>query len=439
LASPSIAADQARGIPITRRTYGMDEAAVRETLLDIAKKIREGMRTPSIRSMAGNVIKQKGSPSSIRGRAQVLLDFVRTAVNYAPDPPMVEMVQSAPISLCAPGAPICIPIGDCDDLVVALGSLYGSVGLDVRVLKQTYGPEDQEHVLVAVLDEDHNWLAADPSAKTLPVGMKARASQEVWMDPSDPKDLKISAPEGEFIGVGKPRLTEAMERCMLAGGKEPCCSACAKGEPCTECGSKVHPCPCETGVQPTKALALRPMFGAFGMIDPNLATPSPFTQALADINEMSTEITAADALANASGTTDYSSAVTAYQAAGQFGATTVGPETDLAGYPNITQPFTQAAWNINTALAGITTTSATQNDAQNAATLARTMLSYYQQAAAAGTVAWRRGQPAGTTNPGAPAAGVGSVVAWTIGLATVGGIVWGIHRRGAIRVRRVRR
>src|SRR5260370_42374558 len=43
----------------------------------------------------------------------------------------------------------------------------------------------------------------------------------------------------------------------------------------------------------------------------------------------------------------YGDAITAYKAAGQTGATTVGPEIDLGGPRAVTQKITQNAWKFN--------------------------------------------------------------------------------------------
>lgn len=180
---------------------------------------------------------------------------------------MVEFVQSATTSLCTPDAKLCIPIGDCDDLVIALGSLMMASGLDVQCLIQDYGPEQQQHILLAFKDESGQTLTCDPSALAKPIGFKDTAVNEFWMDPLNPQDLKISAPAGEFVGVGRPKTMGkivaprlppdpcAKGRCGFAPrvalvktvAKKPCCSACAEGKPCTGCGSTVHPCSCETG------------------------------------------------------------------------------------------------------------------------------------------------------------------------------------------------
>lgn len=241
----------------------MDETAIRKTLVKIAQYIREGARTPSIRKIADSAVTRvypRGVHTTNRDVAQALLDWVREHVRYRPDPRMVEMVQNPKITLCADDAPICIPVGDCDDLVSAYGAFLGSMGVDVKVLVQDYGPEaTEQHVLILFEDDDGTWLTADPSSKSKPIGLKDPAVREYTVDPLTPEDINMpNAPQAEFITVGRPQET------LGHGGKKPCCKSCGEGGPCTGCGSKVHPCPCETGqmVGAGAKLPFRPMIGA---------------------------------------------------------------------------------------------------------------------------------------------------------------------------------
>ncbi len=84
---------------------------------------------------------------------------------------------------------------------------------------------------------------------------------------------------------------------------------------------------------------------------------------------------------------DYTGAVTAYQQAGAAGAQTLGPEIDSCGQAQITQNFTQQAWQLNAVLAAIPAATATQTQALEAASLAQKMLQLYQQAIDAGQTA----------------------------------------------------
>src|SRR4029077_12630597 len=103
-----------------------------------------------------------------------------------------------------PGAPMCIPVEDCDGLVVAYATLTTAYGIPSHVIKQYFGPDQQEHVLVEVQDDNGDWLSADPSVQDRPIGWRASALREDIIDPSDPSSIGlVGAPEAEFIGVGR--------------------------------------------------------------------------------------------------------------------------------------------------------------------------------------------------------------------------------------------
>jgi hypothetical protein len=101
--------------------------------------------------------------------------------------------------------------GDCDDMLVVLGSAAYIItsaatggSPDVRIVKQYFGPGEQEHVLVSVQSETGEWLYADPSTR-MPVGRAQKAVSEEWYDPLD----MVSAARGvgtgpEIVTLGNP-------------------------------------------------------------------------------------------------------------------------------------------------------------------------------------------------------------------------------------------
>jgi hypothetical protein len=122
-----------------------------------------------------------------------------------------------------------------------------------------------------------------------------------------------------------------------------------------------------------------------------------------DLSTFDSQVSAADS-ATAAG--QFGQAVGMYQAAGQLGATGIGPELDTQT-GGASQPLTQQAWGINTTLATIPNdlTTAGAADAQNAQGLVRQMRALYAQAQALPTA----GGGAPATPP--PSSGSGSVAA----------------------------
>lgn len=323
---------------ITRVEYPVGVAGVHLSLTEIAGRIREGGRTPSIRAFAEMVVRQKVPPAqhtSAKQAAEILLEYIVDNVRYRADPPMTEWTQSANVTLCVNGAPMCIPVGDCDDLIVALGSLLMAYGIPVRVVKQTFGYGDQEHVLIEFQDEGGSWIAADPTPRSpsMPVGQKAIATHEDYINPLDPSAIGMVAgtPDAEFIGVGKMDRQKSVTR---------------------------------RGV---------------GVI-----TANSYSQASVDLaNQVVAVIAAGDIYMNAS-PAELTQAVSSYQAAGNAGATSVGPEIDAAGSP-FTSAFTQQAWTLNAALAAVNATTPAMIDARIAQSYAKQMSALYTQAIALGS------------------------------------------------------
>jgi len=300
---------------------------------------------------------------------QCLLDAVREHTVYAPDPVGTEYVVSAAATLCLrPG--LCVRAGDCDDFSVALGSAIMSLGIPVLICKQRYGIDDQEHVLIVAQDESGKWFPADPTHPTWPVGQMAPSSENVYVDPMAPNLAGVSGlPEAQFIGVGGlPKVREILG----LGAKEPCGDTCceeeATGVPCASCASS-------TGlgdVDPFIGMTA----GAAGPTPPSPAYT--FDQASTDLqNQVASVIASGDTYLSSG---EVANAIQAYQAAGQAGATSVGPEIDLAGQPNLTQGWTQWAWQLNQQLAAISGSSTSTTDAQTAQNLAKQMLTVYQDA-----------------------------------------------------------
>lgn len=191
--------DASAGIPVVHEAYPDGEAGIQKSLRVICQKVSEGAKTSVMKSYAGNVLKQAGFPSSTKERAAALLLHVRSHVCYAPDALGTEQIQSAAVSLCVEGAPVCIPIGDCDDLTVALATLCAAAGMEVEIVRQFFGVSDQQHVMCEVKLENGQWFPIDPSSSKLLPGEKARATRETRCNPWNGAGLSSG---GEFVGIG---------------------------------------------------------------------------------------------------------------------------------------------------------------------------------------------------------------------------------------------
>lgn len=204
--APSVEEERRAGIRVVRMPFPNGVGGVKLSLEQIAQRIREGGKSPKVmgwamKALLDNGIDGRSARDSAFRKMSTLLDAVREATVYTPDPPDAELVKSAEAMLClAPG--LCVMGGDCDDQCVLLGSVLMSVGIPVLVIKQTFRPQDQEHVMIRAQDEAGNWIALDPSTR-LPAGQCAGARQEFAMDPLNPDMIGLTGvPQAEFVGIG---------------------------------------------------------------------------------------------------------------------------------------------------------------------------------------------------------------------------------------------
>lgn len=369
---------------VTRAPYPPGVAGVKMTLEYMAQLIRDGSKSASVQGWAGDQLHQAGITGRAKSdtnfkKAKVLLDAIRKVTVYTPDPPMTEMVKAAEIQLCLrPG--MCIRGSDCDDLSTLTGAVLASIGIPVRILKQTFSAGEQEHVLLEAQEEDGSWFALDPSTN-LPCGKKAYAEDEFRVDPFNPKLMGLQgAPvDGEFVGMGKT-----------------CGDTCCSAKPCSGCASK-------SKKLPTRYVGAVP------------ASQTLYAQAAADLtNQVMTVIQAGDTYRSAG---QWRDAIHSYQAAGMAGATGVGPEIDLVGAANATQPFTQKAWDLNQNLNAGVTIQPTESNVAYARNLVSQMVGYYVAAIQAGQAALAKTGGSLTV----PGGGMSLLEAggWTLGGAAV--------------------
>ena len=182
-------------------------AGAKLTLTTTARKIREA-RTPEMKAFAEWVVRQAGHAPDARLTnrqcATIFRDYVKKNVRYRPDPPGMELIQSAHITLCVPGTKgeqVCIPVEDCDGHIVALGGLMAAYGMDVHILDIQYGPGIQPHVILEFQDDDGRWVTVDSTPPYPPLGYRPVGKYTV-IDPLDPKMAPAGHAQGDFIGYG---------------------------------------------------------------------------------------------------------------------------------------------------------------------------------------------------------------------------------------------
>jgi hypothetical protein len=262
--TPGVERAKAAGYRIDVQPYPLGEAGIELSLDTVAKKIRDGRLDPDIRGWAGDVLIAAGKPTGVRDQAQALLDAFRQQTMYVSDPVGAEYIVSGAATACLrPG--LCVKARDCDDGVVFMGSALLSIGIPALVIKQDFGADKQQHVLVAAQDENGEWLAVDPST-SLPVGQRVKAVSEEIIDPMEVVG-SAGTSGAEIVTLG--HVTEAralskvggvwrerrygrqfawtgagwVEETPTRGLAEACCAACARGEGCS--GKPIAAAPAE--------------------------------------------------------------------------------------------------------------------------------------------------------------------------------------------------
>jgi len=370
----------ATAAPVTEwRPHPGGAEGAKVSLEKCSERVRKDYIDPLVVAFSRRVLNDRRDATSAKGKAQALLDAMKSRARYILDPSNAEYIASARLILCLDSTQkdYCHAGGDCDELTCTMCSMLMSVGIDCKLVGQSFtSSKVPTHVLLAAFDpQSETWFKIDPST-SLPVGRAYPASSEVEVDPltGAVPDFSGPGPAATFVGVG---------------------------------------------MVPAR-------LGALG------APGSPFAQANANLTAMMWAVKAGDMYRQAG---EFANAIGAYQAAGNAGATVVGPDIDLAGAPSTTQPITQQAWALNGRLNGglwliggqlvPLSASPTLEAATAAASAVKQMIAYYQQAIAVGTAAVASATK--TAFPG-PDTSTNTIIAWTVGLGIAAGLGWAVWR-----------
>lgn len=199
--NPGLERAAAGGVPTWRAPYPSGDRGVALSIEKVCTKIMEGRYDPAVSGWAVQVVKAAGldgrTGATYSQIMAALLAEVRKVTIYKSDALGSEVIQGAAATLCL-RPDLCIGGGDCDDLSVALGAAIASMGIPVRVIKQSWRRAGQEHVLVAGQDEHGGWVRLDPST-TLPAGQSVPADEETFFDPTELLGLAA-----EIVTLGAP-------------------------------------------------------------------------------------------------------------------------------------------------------------------------------------------------------------------------------------------
>lgn len=155
--------------------YGVDQAyklpllagipGTYQTLEHMAALVKRDSHDMEIRNVALQIVQGCGG-HQFGCEITNLFEFVRDHITYRRDPVGQERVQDAKRTLFV------FRTGDCDDKVVLLASLLGSLGHRSRFVVLGYSPGNFAHVYLEV-ETRRGWIPLDPTPERATAGWEA--------------------------------------------------------------------------------------------------------------------------------------------------------------------------------------------------------------------------------------------------------------------------
>ena len=175
------------GVKASRAPYAGGSEGIRVSVETVALKAVEARYDPDVKGWAVDRLKELGMDGRDRVPPSVVIpamfEVLKGVTIYVADAYGSEVIQSAATTLCLrPG--LCIRGGDCDDLTVLVAGVFLALGYRVWLVKQRFRGAPQEHILVAIEDEDGRKIRCDPSSR-MSAGHSVPADEEVFYDPME--------------------------------------------------------------------------------------------------------------------------------------------------------------------------------------------------------------------------------------------------------------
>lgn len=168
---PSYETRQDFTVPIAQGNQG-----IFETLYWMAVIVRRDIHDQKVRDKALEIVGNTRGHDFGR-EIESLFRYVKDRITYRRDPVDQERVQDSRRTLFE------FQSGDCDDKVVALASMLGSIGAKSRFVVCGYTSDNFHHVYLEVF-HDGQWMPLDPTNERASVGWEAglpfRCAYEIW-------------------------------------------------------------------------------------------------------------------------------------------------------------------------------------------------------------------------------------------------------------------
>lgn len=194
--------------PIVVEPHPIGREGVQRSAERAAEAIARGFRSRRVFEWAGQALhdaRQRGELRERRGepdppgQMRALFVALKRDTTFHKDPVFTELIGGAEAVLCLDPEGACLRGGDCDDMLVALGSAAMSIGIPVRIVTRTYRGQRQAHIQ---LEYDANargvtrWTCFDPSTESGTCSSKPATDTFVTEIPLEEHPM--------FIGVGQP-------------------------------------------------------------------------------------------------------------------------------------------------------------------------------------------------------------------------------------------
>lgn len=152
-----------------------------QTLEIMAQAIRSDAVNPTVRQIALQIVRDCPG-HAFDCEIQKLFDYVQKRIVYRHDPINLERVQDTIRTVQV------FKTGDCDDKIVALAGLLGSIGHISRLVVIGQSSRSQfGHVFLEVLTKKKGWISLDPTPEDAPIGFEGQAvirhTYDIWDQP----------------------------------------------------------------------------------------------------------------------------------------------------------------------------------------------------------------------------------------------------------------
>ncbi len=145
--------------------YGLnDSPSDAVQILQFLERVNERyLRSPFIREFTVSLMGGMDN-NDVMGQAQRVIDFVRSNLTYIRDPVDSEYVIS-PVKLLQDWQTTGKMFGDCEDHVLLLNSMLGSIGIPTKFVGVKFGNTDVFNHVVSGVEVSGQLHVVDPCAK----------------------------------------------------------------------------------------------------------------------------------------------------------------------------------------------------------------------------------------------------------------------------------